>query len=155
MEPSPQELAGLNLLRDVAEWVGLDGDEGDPKLPRGSLFELLGVSGDHPVVRVARITQAAFEDLVKDWYIGSGEQRALAKPAVPAAATAFGAACRIAAGVQKPQAEAQSQADGNVKAINRACDSIAALLPTPHLRRTPRTSRRKGKPARRRQSSRR
>ena len=130
MEPSPQEVAGFKLLRDVAEWAGLDGDVDDATLPRGSLFDLLGVSGDHPVVRVARISQAAFDDLVKDWHIGTGEQKAPAKPAVRAAAIAFGVACRIAAGVQQPQAAAQSQAEGNVKAISRACDSIAALLPT-------------------------
>ncbi|CAK0894476.1 unnamed protein product [Prorocentrum cordatum] len=63
--PFQRELAGFRVLRDVAERVGLDGDDDDAKLPRGSLFELLGVSGDRPIVRVAGISQAAFDDLVE------------------------------------------------------------------------------------------
>eukprot|EP00971_Amphidinium_carterae_P044454 874309-Amphidinium_carterae.1 len=68
MEATAEEVASWHTISDVADWVGLDGDD-SLATPRGSFLRVLGMAPtDHWRV-AAFMTSAQFEEAIQQWLI--------------------------------------------------------------------------------------
>ena len=106
-DPSGPALLALNSLNDVAEYVGLQGIEGDLRTPKGALFLQLGAQADTSPALLATFTETEFNDLISFWKIAtsvdaSGVVTEERRPNAieTGAARFFGRICRLRLGVQ-------------------------------------------------------
>jgi hypothetical protein len=97
MDPSEAEAAVITSIAAGADWAGLLGEAADVDSSRGSLFGLLGVSGDeHPRI-TAQMGGSALEQSIYGWKIAPDGTSPT--PAQWSQAGLMGRACRAVCGL--------------------------------------------------------
>ena len=108
-EPTSEQLASFNTLSDVVQWAELDGDVEDPQSVAGSFLQMLGAKANTQLEIAGSIKEFDWKEAVRSWKIGVAAHNPT--PIQKAQIDMIGLACRLAAGVEKPAAVRQKEAE--------------------------------------------